>query len=98
MQLLFVFFNEFYFRYCMYSLVCLSHHVLSAQDAGSFLSKSFGPVLVQVKRSYDRFMQIQLQSILDCRGNRKSKCGILPFVANFEVRFHSNYNLVAVEK
>uniref|UniRef100_A0A0V0G9U3 Putative exocyst protein sec3 n=1 Tax=Triatoma dimidiata TaxID=72491 RepID=A0A0V0G9U3_TRIDM len=71
--------------YCMYSLVCLSHHVLSAQDAGSFLSKSFGPVLVQVKRSYDRFMQTQLQSILDCRGNRKSKCGILPFVANFEV-------------
>ncbi|XP_073987849.1 exocyst complex component Sec3 isoform X2 [Rhodnius prolixus] len=71
--------------YCMYSLVCLSHHVLSAQDAGSFLSKSFGPVLVQVKRSYDRFMQIQLQSILDCRGNRKSKCGILPFVANFEI-------------
>ncbi|KAK9498728.1 hypothetical protein O3M35_003298 [Rhynocoris fuscipes] len=79
------FFEKIDAMYCMYSLVCLSRHVLSAQDAGSFLSKSFGPVLVQVKRSYDRFMQTQLQSILDCRGNRKSKCGILPFVANFEI-------------
>ncbi|KAL1138810.1 hypothetical protein AAG570_008872 [Ranatra chinensis] len=70
--------------YCMYGLVRLSQHVLSAHDAGSFLSKSFGSVLVQVKRNYDRYMQLQLQSVYDSRGNRKSKCGILPFVANFE--------------
>lgn len=61
---------------------------MSAQDAGSFLSKSFGSVLVQVKRNYDKFMQAQLQSILDCRGSRKSKCGIIPFVSNFEVFSH----------
>lgn len=72
----------------MYSLVCLSQHVMSAQDAGSFLSKSFGSVLVQVKRNYDKFMQVQLQSINDCKGNRKSKCGILPFVSNFEVNIY----------
>ncbi|XP_014251486.1 exocyst complex component 1 [Cimex lectularius] len=71
--------------FCLYTLVRLSEHVMTAQDAGSFLSKSFGPVLIQVKRTYDRYMQSQLQSILDCRGNRKSKCGILPFVSNFEV-------------
>ncbi|BES93772.1 exocyst complex component sec3 [Nesidiocoris tenuis] len=70
--------------YCLHTLVRLTEHVMSTQDAGSFLSKSFGPVLVQVKRTYDRFMQNQLQSIYDCRGNRRSKCGILPFVANFD--------------
>ncbi|RZF37975.1 hypothetical protein LSTR_LSTR005475 [Laodelphax striatellus] len=70
--------------YCMHALVRLSQHVMSAQDAGSFLSKTFGSVLVQVKRSYDRYMQAQLKSIQDIRVNKKSKCGILPFVANFE--------------
>lgn len=58
---------------------------MSAQDTGSFLSMSFGKVLVQVKRNYDRYMQAQLRSIQEAKVNRKSKCGILPFVANFEV-------------
>lgn len=70
--------------YCLYILVRLSEHVMSAQDTGSFLSKSFGSVLVLVKRDYDKFMTAQLESIVECRGNRKSKCGILPFVSNFE--------------
>lgn len=68
----------------MYALVRLSQHVMSAQDTGSFLSMTFGSVLVQVKRSYDRYMQAQYKSIQDAKVNRKSKCGILPFVANFE--------------
>lgn len=71
----------------MYALVRLSQHVMSAQDTGSFLSMTFGSVLVQVKRSYDRYMQAQYKSIQDAKVNRKSKCGILPFVANFEVNF-----------
>uniref|UniRef100_A0A1B6CD43 Exocyst complex component Sec3 PIP2-binding N-terminal domain-containing protein n=1 Tax=Clastoptera arizonana TaxID=38151 RepID=A0A1B6CD43_9HEMI len=70
--------------YCMYALVRLSQHVMSAQDTGSFLSMTFGSILVQVKRSYDRYMQTQCKSIEDTKVNRKSKCGILPFVANFE--------------
>lgn len=70
--------------YCMYILVRLTQHVMSAQDTGSFLSKSYGSILVQVKRSYDKYMQIQLTSIQDTRVNKKNKCGILPFVANFE--------------
>ncbi|KAG8324045.1 Exocyst complex component 1 [Homalodisca vitripennis] len=71
--------------YCMYALVRFSQHVMSAQDTGSFLSMTFGSVLVQVKRNYDRYMQAQLRSIHESKVNRKSKCGILPFVANFEV-------------
>ncbi|XP_046670906.1 exocyst complex component 1 isoform X2 [Homalodisca vitripennis] len=70
--------------YCMYALVRFSQHVMSAQDTGSFLSMTFGSVLVQVKRNYDRYMQAQLRSIHESKVNRKSKCGILPFVANFE--------------
>jgi len=75
------------FSYCMYVLVRLSQHVMSAQDTGSFLSMSFASALVQVKRNFDRFMQAQVRSIEETRPNRKSKCGILPFVDNFEVSF-----------
>lgn len=71
--------------YCMYVLVRLSQHVMSAQDTGSFLSMSFASALVQVKRNFDRFMQAQLRSIEEIRPNRKGTCGILPFVENFEV-------------
>ncbi|CAG5092082.1 Similar to Sec3: Exocyst complex component 1 (Drosophila melanogaster) [Cotesia congregata] len=68
----------------MYLLVRLSQHVMSAQDTGSFLSMTFASALVQVKRSFDKFMQLQQQSILkDTKVNRRNKCGILPYVANF---------------
>uniref|UniRef100_A0A8D9BVJ3 Exocyst complex component 1 n=1 Tax=Cacopsylla melanoneura TaxID=428564 RepID=A0A8D9BVJ3_9HEMI len=79
--------------YCMYILVRLTQHVMSAQDAGSFLSKSYGSILVQVKRSYDKYMQIQLSSIQETKVNKKNKCGILPFVANFE-EFARNCELI----
>lgn len=64
--------------------VRLSQHVMSAQDTGSFLSMSFASVLVQVKRSFDDFMKAQKLSIENTKVNRKSKCGILPYVFNFE--------------
>ncbi|XP_015592051.1 exocyst complex component 1 [Cephus cinctus] len=71
--------------WCMFVLVRLSQHVMSAQDTGSFLSMTFASALVQVKRSFDKFMQAQLQSILrDTKVNRRNKCGILPYVENFE--------------
>lgn len=73
-------------RYCMSALIRLTEHVMSAQDTGSFLSITFGSVLVHVKRNYDKYMQNQEKSIQDARLPRKSaKCGIIPFVANFEV-------------
>lgn len=69
----------------MYVLVRLSQHVMSAQDTGSFLSVAFASALVHIKRAFDKFMQTQLQSILcDTKINRKHKCGILPYVKNFE--------------
>lgn len=67
---------------CMYILVLLNQHVMSAQS--SFLSNSFASVLIQVKRSLDRFMQMQIDSIRDCRIPRRSKCGVLPYVFNLE--------------
>ena len=71
--------------WCMYVLVRLSQHVMSAQDTGSFLSMTFASALIQVKRAFDKFMQTQLQSILcDVKVNRRNKCGILPYVENFE--------------
>jgi len=69
----------------MSALKRLSEHVMSAQDTGSFLSLTFGSILVQVKRNFDKYMQAQEKSIVDSRVPRKSKCGILSFVANFEV-------------
>uniref|UniRef100_A0A6A7G1L6 Exocyst complex component 1-like n=3 Tax=Hirondellea gigas TaxID=1518452 RepID=A0A6A7G1L6_9CRUS len=68
---------------CLYIYVRLSGHVLSAQDTGSFLSTTFGSALVQSKRNFDRFLQAQLNSIVECRVSKK-KCAILPFVTNFE--------------
>lgn len=70
--------------WCMYVLVRLSQHVMSAQDTGSFLSMTFASALVQIKRSFDKFMQSQQQSIIkDTKINRRNKCGILPYVQNF---------------
>ncbi|XP_076310554.1 exocyst complex component Sec3 isoform X2 [Tachypleus tridentatus] len=70
--------------YSMYLLVRLSQHVMSAQDAGSFLSKTFGNALVQAKRNFDKFMQSQMKSIEEAKVSKKSKCGILPFITNFQ--------------
>lgn len=67
----------------MYVLVRLSQHVMSAQDTGSFLSMTFASALVQAKRAFDKFMQMQQQSILEAKVNRRNKCGILPYIENF---------------
>ncbi|XP_060528405.1 exocyst complex component 1 isoform X1 [Cylas formicarius] len=69
--------------YCMYVLVRLNQHVMSAQS--SFLSNTFASELIEVKRSLDQFAQMQIESIKECRMARKTKCGILPYVLNLEV-------------
>lgn len=66
----------------MYVLVRLNQHVMSAQS--SFLSNTFASVLIQVKRSLDRFMQMQIDSIKEYKMTRHSKCGILSYVMNLE--------------
>lgn len=75
----------------MYVLVCLNQHVMSAKS--SFLSNCFASVLIHVKRSLDSFMQMQLDSIRECKIPRKSKCGILPYVSNLE-EFSRNANVL----
>ncbi|XP_055843951.1 exocyst complex component 1 [Episyrphus balteatus] len=70
--------------YSLYVLVRLTQHVMSAQDTHSFLSMTFASALVHVKRNFDRFMQQQVQSIKEAKMPKRSKCGILPYVENFE--------------
>jgi len=70
--------------FTLHALVRLSKHVLSTQDTGSFLAISLGTVLVNIKRNFDKFMQMQLRSIEEARAPSRTKCGILPFIANFE--------------
>ncbi|GAB6029107.1 GTP-Rho binding exocyst subunit [Chamberlinius hualienensis] len=78
------FFDKMDSFYSMYLLVRLSQHVMSTQDTGSFISMTFANCLVQVKRNFDKFMAAQIKSIEDAKVSKKSKCGILPFVLNFE--------------
>ena len=40
----------------LYMLVRMSEHVINAEDTGSFLSKTFGNCLVQIKRNFDKFI------------------------------------------
>ncbi|XP_066156360.1 exocyst complex component 1 [Euwallacea fornicatus] len=69
--------------YCMYVLVCLNQHVMSAQS--SFLSNTFASQLIEIKRSLDQFMLTQIDSVKECRIAWKSKVGILPYVSNLEI-------------
>ncbi|XP_055379059.1 exocyst complex component 1 [Condylostylus longicornis] len=70
--------------YSLYVLVRLTQHVMSAQDTQSFLSMTFASALVHVKRNMDKFMMQQIKSIQECKVPKRSKCGILPYVENFE--------------
>nr|XP_019931037.2 exocyst complex component 1 [Aedes albopictus] len=70
--------------YSLYVLVRLTQHVMSAQDAQSFLSMTFASALIHVKRNFDKFMNLQLQSIQEAKVPKRSKCGLLPYVENFE--------------
>lgn len=68
----------------LYMLVRMSSHVLKAEDTGSFLSKTFANCLVQIKRNFDKFVELRIQSIHEYKLSKKSKVGILPFVNSFE--------------
>lgn len=48
------------------------------------MSMSFASALVQVKRNFDKFMALQCQSVRDAKVPKRSKCGLLPYVENFE--------------
>lgn len=63
------------------------------QDTGSFLAISFGTVLVQIKRNFDKFMQLQYSSIQESKTPRRNKCGILAFIQKFEVFVTTTENI-----
>lgn len=56
---------------------------MTAQDSQSFLSMTYASALVQVKRNFDKFMQLQLQSIEEAKIPKRSKCGLVCYVENF---------------
>ncbi|XP_044273975.1 exocyst complex component 1 isoform X4 [Varanus komodoensis] len=70
----------------LYMLVKMSHHVWTAQnvDPTSFLSTTLGNVLVTVKRNFDKCISNQIKQMEEVKISKKSKVGILPFVAEFE--------------
>lgn len=68
----------------MYMFVRMSQHVNNTQDAGSFLSIMFASCLVKVKRNFDKFIANQIRAIQDFKVSKKSRCGIIAFVNNFE--------------
>ncbi|KAJ1215186.1 hypothetical protein NDU88_002795 [Pleurodeles waltl] len=70
----------------LYMLVKMSQHVLTAEnvDPASFLSTTLGNVLVTVKRNFDKCISNQIRQMEDVKISKKSKVGILPFVAGFE--------------
>ncbi|XP_069487726.1 exocyst complex component 1 isoform X4 [Ambystoma mexicanum] len=70
----------------LYMLVKMSQHVLTAEnvDPASFLSTTLGNVLVTVKRNFDKCISSQIKQMEDVKISKKSKVGILPFVAGFE--------------
>ncbi|ELT89930.1 hypothetical protein CAPTEDRAFT_229168 [Capitella teleta] len=77
----------------LYMLVRMGNHVINAEDTGSFLSKTFGTCLVQIKRNFDKFIQTQIGSIQESRLSKKSKVGIIPFVHSFEDFAHQAENI-----
>uniref|UniRef100_A0A671E4U7 Exocyst complex component 1 n=1 Tax=Rhinolophus ferrumequinum TaxID=59479 RepID=A0A671E4U7_RHIFE len=70
----------------LYMLVKMSHHVWTAQnvDPASFLSTTLGNVLVTIKRNFDKCISNQIRQMEEVKISKKSKVGILPFVAEFE--------------
>ncbi|KPM10041.1 exocyst complex component 1-like protein [Sarcoptes scabiei] len=80
--------------YSVYFLVRLTNHVLNAQDTGSFLSKSYGNILIQVKRNFDRYMQSQQTEIEEAKDPKRTKIGVLSFVKRFEIIAKQIENIV----
>ncbi|XP_072040820.1 LOW QUALITY PROTEIN: exocyst complex component 1-like [Amphiura filiformis] len=69
----------------VYMLVRIGHQVLSqSSQAGSYLSMVLANCLVEVKRNFDKYIDNMVRSMEETRMSKKQKCGILPFVKEFE--------------
>ncbi|XP_041461767.1 exocyst complex component 1-like isoform X1 [Lytechinus variegatus] len=71
----------------VYMLVRISPHVMSSETqakSASYFSIIMANCLVEVKRNFDKYMDHLIRSVEETRISKKSKCGILPFVKEFE--------------
>nr|CAB3243966.1 exocyst complex component 1-like [Phallusia mammillata] len=67
-------------------LVVIGQRVTQAQqdNDGSFLAKMLGNCLIEVKRNFDNFVRNKVDAVEDAHLGKNKKCGILPFVQDFE--------------
>lgn len=70
--------------YSVYFLVRLSNSVLSGKDAGSFLSKAYGNIVINVKRNFDRNLIDMQNKIEEAKDPKGTKIGVLSFIRRFE--------------
>ncbi|XP_064608432.1 exocyst complex component 1-like isoform X2 [Liolophura sinensis] len=68
----------------MYMLVRIGYHATTAHDSGSFLRTMFANCLLKTKWIFDRFVETQIQNIQESKVSKKTRCGIISFVHNFE--------------
>lgn len=65
-------------------LVSIHDVLVQFEPECPFISKSYGGLLIIVKRNFDNFIRDQVQAILNARVPKKTRIGPLPFVCNFE--------------
>lgn len=70
--------------YSLYLIARLSNYLKSQTRPDWFLMQVYPEILIKVKRNFDNFMEVQLNSIRDAKAPKGSKCGVLPAVKNFE--------------
>ena len=71
----------------LYMLVRMSEHVINAEDTGSFLSKTFGNCLVQIKRNFDKFIVSIINYFLNWVWDLKVGCVFLCFYLSNTMSF-----------
>lgn len=70
--------------YSLYLIVRLSQYLKTSPKQGLFLNQVYPEILIKVKRTFDNFMELQLNSIREAKPPKGSKCGVLHAVKNFE--------------
>lgn len=75
--------------FSVFMLVRISNDVLSQsqtnRSSASYLHLILANCLVEVKRKFDNYIDSIEHSIKETRVSKKSRCGILPFVKDFEI-------------
>ncbi|XP_038056678.1 exocyst complex component 1-like isoform X1 [Patiria miniata] len=72
--------------FSVYMLVRIGYQVMASpnKQSSSYLRMVLANCLIEVKRNFDKYIDGIVTSIRETKMSRKSKCGILPFVKEFE--------------